>query len=163
MIIRPAVEGDAARLAEIHNPVILDTAVNFNSVERNAADMRIAVRGLPCFVVVEDSGRVTGFACYDQFRKVPGYARTVEHSIVISEEGRGRGMGRALMDAIEEHARNAAVGSIWACVSGENPPGLAFHASLGFEEVARLPKVGYKFGRWMDLVLLRKCLDEACR
>ena len=163
MIIRPAVEGDAGRLAEIQNPVIRDTAITFNPKERSEAEMRAAVRDRPCFLVAEVRGRVMGFASYDQFRKGPGYARTVEHTIVISEEGRGQGMGRALMDAIVEHARDAGIGSIWAGVSGENPTGVAFHASLGFEEVARLPKVGYKFGRWMDLVLLRKCLDEACR
>ena len=163
MMIRPAVEGDAGRLAEIHNPVIRDTAITFNSRERSEDEMRIAVRDLPCFLVAEDGGRVMGFAYYDQFRKGPGYARTVEHTIVISEEGRGQGMGRALMDAIEGHARNAGIGSMWAGVSGENPSVVTFHASLGFEEVARLPNVGYKFGRWMDLVLLRKCLDEACR
>ena len=163
MIIRPAVEGDAGRLAEIQNPVIRDTAITFNPKERSEAEMRSAVRDRPCFLVAEVGGRVMGFASYDQFRKGPGYARTVEHTIVISEEGRGQGMGRALMDAIVEHARDAGIGSIWAGVSGENPAGVAFHASLGFEEVARLPKVGYKFGRWMDLVLLRMCLDEACR
>ncbi|MDE0521891.1 MAG: GNAT family N-acetyltransferase [Boseongicola sp.] len=163
MIIRPAVEGDAGRLAEIQNPVIRDTAITFNPRERSETEMRVAVRDRPCFLVAEVGGRVMGFASYDQFRKGPGYARTVEHTIVISEEGRGQGMGRALMDAIVEHARDAGIGSIWAGVSGENPAGVAFHASLGFEEVARLPKVGYKFGRWMDLVLLRKCLDEACQ
>ncbi len=163
MIIRPAVEDDAERLAEIQNPVIRDTAITFNPRERSEAEFRIAVRDLPCFIVAEDGGRVVGFASYDQFRKGPGYARTVEHTIVIAEEARGQGTGRALMNAVEEHARSAGMGSIWAGVSGENPTGVAFHARLGFEEVARLPKVGYKFGRWMDLVLLRKCLDEACR
>ena len=163
MIIRPAVEGDAGRLAEIQNPVIRDTAITFNPKVRSKAELQAAIHDLPCFLVVEDGGRVLGFACYDQFRKGPGYARTAEHTIVISEEVRGQGMGRALMGAVEEHARDAGIGSIWAGVSGENPSGVAFHASLGFEEVARLPKVGYKFGRWMDLVLLRKCLDEACR
>ena len=62
------------------------------------------------------------------------------------------------MSAAETEARAAGVGSLWAGVSGENPAGVAFHTRIGYAEVVRLPKVGFKFGRWMDLVLMRKWL-----
>jgi phosphinothricin acetyltransferase len=84
----------------------------------------------------------------------------MEHTIVLGEDARDRGVGRALMTALEEHARAAGVGSLWAGVSAENPKGVAFHERIGFEVVARLPKVGYKFGRWIDLVLMRKWLRD---
>ena len=160
MTIRPAEAQDAAALAAIQNPVIRETAITFNPQPRTEEDMAKAISGALCFLVAEEAGQVLGFASYDQFRKGQGYARTVEHTIVLAEEARGRGIGRALMAAIEDHARAAGMGSIWAGVSGENPAGVAFHARLGFEEVARLPKVGFKFGRWMDLVLMRKWLDD---
>ena len=110
-------------------------------------------------MVAEDEGRFLGFVSYLPFRRGVGYARTMEHAILLAPEARGRGAGRALMKAAEDHARAAGVGSLWAGVSGENPDGVAFHRSVGFEEVARLPKVGFKFGRWMDLVLMRKWLE----
>ena len=163
MIIRPAVEGDAGRLGRDPESVIRDTAITFNPKVRSKAEMRAAIHDLPCFLVVEDGGHVLGFAGYDQFRKDPDTRAPPNTPSSFPRRCAARAVGRALMGAVEEHARDAGIGSIWAGVSGENPSGVAFHASLGFEEVARLPKVGYKFGRWMDLVLLRKCLDEACR
>ena len=161
MILRAPVDADAVQLMAIQNPAIRETAVTFNSVERTREDFLKAFRELPCFLVAEEAGQVLGFASYIQFRRGIGYARTVEHTIVLAEAARGRGVGRALMAAVEDHARQAGMGSIWAGVSGENLAGVAFHARLGYEEVAILPKVGFKFGRWMDLVLMRKWLDDA--
>ncbi|MFT6273868.1 MAG: phosphinothricin acetyltransferase [Dinoroseobacter sp.] len=62
------------------------------------------------------------------------------------------------MEALFAHGRAHDIHSLWAGVSGENPDGKAFHARLGFEEIAILPEVGFKFGRWMDLTLMRKAL-----
>ncbi len=161
MIVRPAVDADAQHLMAIQNPAIRDTAVTFNSIERTEADFHRAFRELPCFLVAEEAGQILGFVSYIPFRRGIGYARTVEHTIVLAEDARGRGVGRVLMSAVEDHARAAGMGSIWAGVSGENPGGVAFHGRLGYETVATLPKVGFKFGRWMDLVLMRKWLDDA--
>jgi phosphinothricin acetyltransferase len=82
----------------------------------------------------------------------------MEHSVVLAPEARGAGLGRALMHALEEHARAAGVHCLIAGVSAENPSGLRFHGAIGFEEVARLPEVGFKNGRFLDLVLMQKML-----
>lgn len=160
MIVRAARPADARAIAALHNPMIRDTAITFNPRERSVEDIQAAIAGLPCFLVAEEDGAILGFVSYDQFRRGPGYARTMEHTIILAPGVQGRGIGRALMAAAEDHARAAGVGSLWAGVSGENPAGVAFHARLGYEEVAHLPRVGYKFGRWMDLVLMRKWLQD---
>ena len=159
-MIRPAHARDAARIADIQNPIIRETSITFNSQEKTPAEIVTAIRELPCFLVAEEASRVIGFASYLPFRRGIGYSRTMEHTIVLAPDARGKGAGRALISAIEDHARAAGVGSLWAGVSGENPDGVAFHARLGYEEVATLPSVGYKFGRWMDLVLMRKWLGD---
>jgi phosphinothricin acetyltransferase len=159
MIVRAAVAADAKAICLILNPVIRDTAITFNSQERTPEDIVQAIAIVPCYLVAEEAGEVIGFASYDQFRKGVGYARAMEHTIVLADAARGKGAGRALMGALSDHARAAGVGSLWAGVSAENPDGVAFHASVGFENVATLPKVGFKFGRWMDLVLMRQWLD----
>lgn len=158
MIVRPARFEDAAAIADIQNPVIRDTSITFNSVEKTPEMVREAIAELPCFLVAERDGHCLGFVSYMQFRRGIGYARAMEHTIVLSPEARGQGAGRVLMNAVEDHARDAGIGSLWAGISGENPAGVQFHTRLGYEHVAQLPKVGFKFGRWMDLVLMRKWL-----
>lgn len=159
MILRPAEPRDAVQIAAIWNDVIDTSAATFTTLHKTpeglVADM--AARG-PAFQVAVDGDRVLGLATYGQFRGGPGYAHTMEHSIQLAPEARGRGVGRALMVALEHVARTEGVHSLWAGVSGENPGGVAFHQALGFSEIARLPEVGFKFGRWMDLILMQKIL-----
>lgn len=161
-MIRPAEPTDAASIARVWNPVIRDTAITFQPLERDEAELRAWIAGKheaghAVFVAVAD-GAVAGFAAYGQFRQGLGYRHTVEHTLVLGPEARGRGLGRALLRAVEDHARAGGARSIWAGISAENPAGRAFHAACAFAEVARLPEVGFKFGRWIDLVLMTKRL-----
>ena len=157
MRIRPAGASDIAPILEIWNPLIRDTSVTFTSVEKTpeglAAD--IAARG-PAFLVAEEAGAIMGFASHGTFRPGPGYAHTAEHTVIVAPTAQGRGAGRALMRALEDHARAAGVHVLIAGVSAENVPAIAFHRAVGFVDGGRLPEVGRKFGRWMDLVLLHK-------
>ena len=143
--------------------MIRDTAVTFNSVEKTPddlvqmiADKAHAGHG---FLVAEHGGAVAGFASYGQFRGGIGYRHTMEHTIILGPQTRGLGLGRALMHGIEDHARNGGAHSIFAGVSAENPEGRRFHLAMGYTEIATLPQVGWKFGRWMDLYLLQKILS----
>jgi len=162
MILRAAEARDAPAVAAIWNPVIRDSAATFTTLEKTpqglVADFATRAAEGKAFLLAEEAGEILGFATYFQFRGGPGYARTMEHSVILSDGARGRGVGRALMAALEDHARGGGVHSLWAGVSAENQSGVAFHRAIGFSEIARLPEVGYKFGRWMDLVLMQKIL-----
>lgn len=159
MNIRQARPEDAPAIAGIWNRVIRDTAATFTDLEKTTEGLTadIETRGAG-FQVVEHQGTVVGFATYFAFRGGPGYRHTKEHTIVLADAARGLGAGRALMQVLEDAARGEGVHSLFAGVSGENPAGVAFHAAIGFREVARLPEVGRKFGRWMDLILMQKML-----
>ena len=161
-MIRDAVEADAATIAAIWNPYIRDTAVTFNAAEKSPADVAAMIRDRQsaghAFIVAERDGSVVGFATYAQFRGGVGYARTMEHTILLSPAAQGGGLGRALLTAIESRARAAGAISLFAGVSAENPAGRAFHARMGYAQVAILQRVGFKFGRAMDLVLMQKFL-----
>jgi phosphinothricin acetyltransferase len=159
MIIRRAEAGDVSAILDIWNPLIRDTSVTFTTLEKTAQGLAddLATRG-DAFLVAEAAGQILGFATYGAFRAGPGYAHTAEHSVILEGDARGQGVGRALMARLEDHARTQGIHVLIAGVSGENEAAIAFHRAIGFTEAARLPEVGRKFGRWMDLVLLHKRL-----
>lgn len=161
-MIRDATPADAPAIAAIWNPVIRDTAITFNTAEKSLTDLVTMITDRHAaghgFLVTEAADRIAGFATYAQFRSGPGYARTMEHTILLSPDAHGKGLGRALLTALEDHARTRGITSLIAGVSAENPAGCAFHARMGYTEVAILQRVGFKFGRAMDLVLMQKFL-----
>jgi L-amino acid N-acyltransferase len=156
-VIRRGRPEDADAIAEIWNAVIRDTTHTFGTVEKTPGELAAQIGAQPWFVA-ETAGAVLGFVTWGQFRGGTGYVHTVEHSVHVAEAGRGRGIGRALMAQAEVAARAGGIQAMIAGVAGENTGGAAFHAALGFREVGRLPQVGWKFGRWHDLVLMQKLL-----
>jgi len=156
-LIRAARPEDAESIAAIWNQIIRDTALTFTSVEKDAANVAALIASQPLFVG-EENRAIAGFVTWSQFRGGPGYAHTMEHSIHVAQPARGLGLGRALMAVCADQARAAGTHSLLAGIAGENAEGMAFHAALGFRQVARLPQVGHKFGRWHDLVLMQKFL-----
>ena len=161
-LIRPATPDDYSSILDIWTPVIRDTTVTFTSALKTPEMIVDYVegrrsRGRDVFVA-DVSGVVAGFASYDQFRGGDGYVHAMEHSIILGPQSRGRGIGRQLMQAVEDHARAGGAHTMVAGVSGENEAGIAFHAALGYEHCGRMPQSGRKFGRWLDLVLMQKIL-----
>ena len=161
-MIRPATADDAPALTALWNPWITGTAVTFNPTPKTPGDLAAMIAARRAagheFLLAQDEGRLLGFATYAQFRSGAGYARSMEHTVILAPEARGRGTGRALMQALEDHARAAGAHQMIAGVSGENPEGRAFHDRLGYRLVATVPQAGYKFGRFMDLWLMQKFL-----
>jgi len=159
IIVRDALEADLPAVLAIYNDVLLtSTAIYMDQPttleERRAWWQGRVAAGYPVLVAADDSG-VTGFASFGDFRPRPGYRFTVEHSVYVRTDRRGHGIGRALMVALV--ARAAAMGKhvMVGGVDAENHASLRFHERLGFERVAHFREVGFKFGRWLDLVFLQ--------
>lgn len=159
MTVRQARADDAVAIAAMVNEIVDTTTVTFTTIRKTieSVEADIILHGA-AYQVAELEGVVIGFATYFPFRVGPGYAATQEHSIVLAPEARGKGIGRLLMTVLEDVARYNGVHALIAGVSGENVEGIAFHAALGFREVGRLPEVGRKFDRWLDLVLMQKVM-----
>ncbi|WP_424831141.1 N-acetyltransferase family protein [Ruegeria sp.] len=159
MIIRPATPADVDAIVSITNEVIQDTLVTFTTELRTPAGIAADIKGRSGhYLVAELRDQVVGFATFGPFRAGPGYAKTCEHTIQLSPDARGQGVGKALMKALENVARDNGVHVLVAGISSANPAAIAFHAALGFAEVGRMPEVGRKWDQWLDLVLMQKIL-----
>ena len=163
--IRHATGEDAAGIAHIYNDAVAHTTAIWNDTTVDATNRRewIAARqaaGFPVLVAVDGAGETAGYASYGPWRAFEGYRFTVEHSVYVHAERRGRGLGHALMERLIAHAREAGVHVMVAGIEAGNAGSMALHSRLGFAEVGRLPQVGTKFGRWLDLVFLQLALDE---
>jgi phosphinothricin acetyltransferase len=132
------------------------------TLEHRAAWMaQRQAQGLPVLVAEGPGGAVLGFASFADFRGgFPGFRHTAEHSVYLRAEARGQGLGGRLLEALLREARAQGRHAMMASIDSGNAPSLRLHARLGFREVGRLPQVGCKFGRWLDLVLMQKLLDE---
>ena len=162
--IRPAREADLPEILEIYNHVILNTTAVY-SYEPHTLEMRKAWyddklrNGYPLFVA-EDAGRVAGLSTYGPFRVWHAYKYTIENSIYVAADYRGKGVARLLMKPLIDAALAQEYHAIVASIDASNEASLRLHRSFGFKEVAHFREVGYKFGRWLDLKFLELLLDS---
>ncbi len=163
LTIREAGSEDLPGMTAILNELIAGTTAIWSlaptSIEARAAWLaERRRRGFPV-LAAEDDGRLLGFASFGDFRAWDGYAATVEHSIYVDAPVRRRGIGRALLSGLIDRAEALGLHAMVGGIEAENSASLRLHAALGFAEVGRLPQVGRKFGRWLDLVFVERLLD----
>ncbi len=163
MTIRQATDGDLPAMLAIYNDAIANTTAVFDYRPHTLEMRRDWLRAkrdaaLPVFVADED-GRVLGFATYGPFRPWPAYKYSVELSVYVDAGARRRGVGTALVRAVVASARERGLHVVLAGITADNDVSIHLHERLGFVEVAHIPQVGYKFGRWLDLKLLHLRLD----
>lgn len=162
--IRDARESDLPGILAIYNHVIENTTAVYSYKPHTLAMRRewFTARkkdGLPVFVAVTEEGKIAGFSSYGPFRAWPAYKYTVENSIYVSEQHRGKGIAKKLMEPLIAAAKAANMHAIIAGIDASNDASVQLHRSFGFEEVAHFRQVGYKFGRWLDLKFLELLLD----
>jgi phosphinothricin acetyltransferase len=113
--------------------------------------------GFPVFVAVEDDA-VVGFSTFGPFRAWQGYKYSVEHSIYVEKNQRGKGIGKSLLQPLIDEAKKMNMHTIIAGIDADNKISIAFHKQFGFEEVGYIKEVGWKFERWLDLVFMQLIL-----
>lgn len=161
--IRPATEADLPAILAIYNDAVINTAAIWNDdivdLDNRIAWFRTRVgQGFPVLVAVEGE-TVLGYASYGDFRAFQGYRFTVENSIYVATSARGKGAGSALLSALVDAAKEQGKHMMVAGIEAGNAVSLRLHEKQGFVETARMPEIGFKFGRYLDLVFLQKTLD----
>ncbi len=158
MHIRTAKEDDLPEIAAIWNDMIQKTLWTFTTSLKDANSIRQIQDGPGEVFVADGNGELAGFACYSQFRNGPGYANSMEHSIVLRRDYRGQNIGRQLLEAVETDAQRKGFHVMVAGVSSANSGGRAFHEAVGYTYVGTVREVGRKCDQWLDLILLQKIL-----
>jgi phosphinothricin acetyltransferase len=160
MRIEDATEADLAAIAAIYNEVLAGSTAIFSHLPTTLAERAEwwgarRRQGYPVLVARDASG-VAGFASFGDFRSWPGYRFTVEHSVHVRADARGRGGGTALLTALLARAATLGKHVMIGGVDASNAASIRFHERLGFVVAGRLHEVGYKFERWLDLVFLQR-------
>ena len=164
VIVRTAREGDAEALAAIYGDACLHGLGTFEEAAPSAEEMGSRVkavldRGLP-YLVAEIDGEVAGFAYAAPFRLRAAYRYTVEDSVYIHPGHKGRGVGKALLARVVEACEALGLRQIMAVIGDSGNEGsIGLHRSLGFEMKGAMPAVGYKHGRWVDIVFMQRSLN----
>ena len=113
----------------------------------------------PVIGLEDGNGVLLAFGSYGTFRAFPAYKYTVEHSVYVHKDHRGKGLGRVVMQELIETARRQGIHSMIGGIDAANAGSIALHERLGFRHVGTLPQVGFKFGRWLDLAFYQLLLD----
>ena len=162
IIIREATKEDLPQILDIYNDVILHTTAVYN-YDPHTIEMRTEwfetkqQQGFPVFVA-EESKAIVGFSSFGPFRAWQAYQYTVENSVYVKSDCRGKGVGKMLIKPLIEAAKNLDLHAIVAGIDASNEVSLALHKQFGFVEVAHFKEVGYKFNRWLDLIFMELIL-----
>ncbi len=168
-LIRPSRDEDVAAITRIYAHHVLDGTGTFETTPPTEAEMaqrRADVLGkqLPWLVLEGDDGQVIGYAYGNWFKPRPAYRFSVEDSIYLAPEAAGRGLGRLLLAELVAVLERAGIRKVMAVIGdSDNAGSIGVHRALGFEHVGTVKACGWKFGRWLDIVLMERAIGEADR
>ncbi len=164
-LIRPSTEADVPAITAIYGHHVLHGTGTFETTPPTEADMAgrradVLGKGLP-WLVAEDGGRVLGYAYCQWFKPRPAYRFSAEDSIYLHPDAAGKGLGKELLSALTAQAEAVGVRKLIAVIGDSaNAGSIGVHRSLGFTPVGTIASCGWKFGRWLDIVLMEKVLGE---
>lgn len=164
-MIRDATAADLAAITALYGREVLNGTATFEEVPPSQDEMAarldaVRARGLP-WVTAEIDGVFAGYAYLSPFRNRNAYRYTVENSIYVAETARGHGIGRALLSAMVERARDMGLRHVMGVISDSatSAASIGLHARLGFEPAGTWRHAGWKFDRWIDVHVMQLDLD----
>lgn len=163
-IIRKATEKDLEAILEIVNYNILNTTSIYDYEPRTLAQQKTIfddkVKANFPLIVIEVDGEVAGFGTYGTFRFKEGYKFTVEHSVYVSINHQGKGLGKLLLAELIELAKKQKLHTMIAVIDAENQNSVEFHKQFGFKTVGIIKESAYKFDKWLDTVFMQLILEN---
>jgi phosphinothricin acetyltransferase len=167
-LIRPSRDEDIPAITAIYRHHVLTGTGTFEIDPPSEADMLgrradVLAKGLP-YLVVEDAGQVLGFAYCNWFKPRPAYRFSAEDSIYMAADAHHKGLGKALLAELCAQAERAGVRKFLAVIGDSGNAGsIGVHRSVGFTHVGIIQSCGWKFDRWLDVVMMEKTLGAGDR
>ena len=162
--VRLAKVADLPAINDIYNHYVLHSTATYQEEPEPIGGREAWFLGHgpahPVTVAVDPNGTVLGWASLSPFHRRSAYRFTVENSVYLRHDVRGRGIGTLLLAELIERARAAGHRSILALIDADQPASVALHRRFGFGQVAHLRQVGFKFGRWLDVAYMQLVLDD---
>ena len=164
-LIRDVADGDMAAIQDIYAHHVLEGLASFEEEPPDEAEMTrrrdaLLADGYPYRVAVLD-GLVKGYAYASDFRPRPAYRHTVENSVYVDVGTQRQGVGRRLLKNLIERCTELGYRQMIAVIGDSaNEASISLHADLGFEKAGRLSSTGFKFGRWVDTVIMQRPLGD---
>jgi L-amino acid N-acyltransferase len=154
----------APEILAIFNDAILNSTALWEYKTRTLDTMKIwfetkAIGNFPVIGALDNNGQLLGFASYGTFRAWAAYKYSVEHSVYIRADQRGKGLGKALLRELINKAKAQNVHTLIGAIDVDNKGSIALHEKMGFEYAGTLKQAGYKFGRWLDFVFYQIILE----
>ena len=167
VLLRRATEEDVPHIAEIYNEAVIHSTATFDISPKTLVEKAEWLRGHdpshPVIVAEFPNGWIAGWASLSKFSDRPCYSGTVEDSVYVRSEARRRGIGSLLLETLIVEARRAGHHAILARIDSGNEPSIRLHERLGFRRVGVLREVGFKFGRWLDVIIMELLLGSTER
>ena len=163
MVLRSVCAADAGRICDIYNWYVLNTIITFEETAVTEEQMvqRIAgASGQRPWLVVEDAGRILGYAYASEWKSRCSYRYSVETTVYVDREHRGQGIGVQLYAALIEQLGRTPVHALIAGIALPNDHSVALHEKMGFRKVARFEEVGWKFNKWIDVGYWQKLMPD---
>lgn len=160
--IRPVTEADIPDIREIYNYYVTNSVVTFDEKRWSVAQWRdklafLRKLDLPFLVAQSPSGQILGYALVQPMSSKSAYRYSVENSIYLGQAATGKGLGKALLVALIAACEEKGIRQMVAVISDKGAEGsVALHEKLGFVEVGRMGRVGFKFGRWLGTIYMQK-------
>ena len=166
--LRPSTDADVPAITAIYAHHVLHGTGTFEATPPTEADMAarradVVAKGLP-YLVADQGGRVLGFAYCQWFKPRPAYRFAAEDSIYLDADAAGQRIGNKLLSELTKQAEAVGLRKLIAVIGdSDNVRSIGVHRAVGFRHVGTIESCGWKFGRWLDIVLMEKSLGEGNR
>ena len=154
LVIRSAQDSDVEQLCDIYNEYVKDTIITFDTqlkeIPAFRSEMHDSMKTLP-YIVAEKDGQILGFAFASCWKSRCAYNYSVESSIYVLPESKGKRVGYSLYYQLIKELKNLEIHAVIAGISLPNVISVGLHEKMGFQKIAHFKEVGYKFNRWIDM------------